>query len=221
MAHGAQISFHPSRASQRIGIAVAVALHAAAGGALLAYEPARSALLAVAPIMVSLVTPPRQETRQPEPTPPKPKPVVKPRPQPKPPEPLPIITAPVETPSPSPIVVPPPPPPPPAPVPIVVAPPAPPIVTAPIFAADYLDNPPPPYPSLARRAGEQGRVVLRVLVNPGGSADEVEIRTSSGHRRLDESARDTVRRWRFVPAKRGDEPVSAWVLIPISFRLEG
>ncbi len=219
MAHGAQISFHPSRASQRIGVAVAVALHAAAGGALLAYEPARSALLAVAPIMVSLVTPPRQETKQPEPTPPKPRPVVKPRP--KPPEPLPIITAPLEIPAPSPIVVPPPPPPPPPePAPVVVAPP-PPIITAPIFAADYLDNPAPPYPALARRAGEQGRVVLRVLVNPSGNADEVEIRTSSGHRRLDESARDTVRRWRFIPAKRGDDPVPAWVLIPISFRLEG
>ena len=218
MAHGAQFTFHPSRASQRIGLAVAVALHAVAGTALLTYEPARSALLAVAPIMVSLVTPPKPEVKA-EPTPPKPKPVIQPRP--KPPEPLPIITAPVETPSPSPIVVPPPPPPPPPePTPVVVAPP-PQIITAPIFAADYLDNPAPPYPSLARRAGEQGRVVLRVPVSPSGKADEVEIRTSSGHRRLDESARDTVRRWRFVPAKRGDEAVSAWVLIPISFRLEG
>jgi len=219
MANGAPI-FHPSRASQRIGMAVAVALHAAGGAALLAYEPARSALLAVAPIMVSLVTPPKPEVKA-EPTPPRPKPVIQPRP--KPPEPLPIIAAPIETPSPSPVIVPPPPPPPPPPpepAPVVVAPP-PPLITAPIFAADYLDNPPPPYPALARRAGEQGRVVLRVLVNPSGKADEVEIRTSSGHRRLDESARDTVRRWRFIPAKRGDEPASAWVLIPISFRLEG
>ena len=94
-------------------------------------------------------------------------------------------------------------------------------MTAPIFAADYLDNPAPYYPALSRRAGEQGRVVLRVLVNPAGGADEVEVRTSSGHPRLDQSARDTVRRWRFIPAKRGDESVPAWVLIPISFRLEG
>lgn len=216
MGRTAQI-FHPSRTSQRIGMAAAVALHAVGGAALLAYEPARSALLAVAPIMVSLVTPPKPEVK--EPTPPKPKPAIQPRP--KPPEPLPIITAPIETPSPSPIILPPPPPPPPPePAPVVVAPP-PPLITAPIFAADYLDNPAPPYPSLARRAGEQGRVVLRVLVSPSGKADEVEIRTSSGHRRLDESARDTVRRWRFIPAKRGDEPVQAWVLIPISFRLEG
>jgi protein TonB len=123
----------------------------------------------------------------------------------------------VEAPSPSPILAPPPPPPEPAPV--AAAPEA--AITAPIFAADYLDNPPPMYPTLSRRVGEQGRVVLRVLVNPEGRADDVEIRSSSGHFRLDEAARETVRRWRFVPAKRGDQPVPAWVLIPISFRLAG
>ena len=220
MGHCAQIASRPSRTPQRIGATIAIALHAAAGVALISYEPARSALLAMAPIMVSLVSPPKPEAKPPAPKPPKPKSVVKPLP-PKPPEPLPLITAPIEAPSP---VIAPPPPPPPEPAPVVVAPVVvapPPVVTAPIFAADYLDNPAPPYPSLARRAGEQGRVVLRVLVSPGGKADAVEIRTSSGHRRLDESARDTVRRWRFIPAKRGDEPVQAWVLIPISFRLEG
>jgi protein TonB len=219
MAHSAPIGFRASRAPQRIGATIAIALHAVAGVALITYEPARSALLAMAPIMVSLVSPPRPEAKPPAPTPPKPKPVVKPLP--KPPEPLPLVTAPLEAPSPSPIVVPPPPPaPPPEPVPapVVVAPP---VITAPIFAADYLDNPTPYYPVLARRAGEQGRVVLRVLVNPAGKADEVEIRTSSGYPRLDQSARDTVRRWRFIPAKRGEEPVPAWVLIPISFSLEG
>ena len=216
MANGAQIGLQPPRAAQRTGAIVAVALHAVVGAAILTYEPARSALLAVAPIMVSLVSPPRPQAKPPV-EPPKPKPVI--RPQPKPPEPLPIITAPIEAPSPSPVLVaPPPPPPPPEPAPLAA--PAP-VITAPIFAADYLDNPAPYYPQLARRAGEQGRVVLRVLVNPAGKADEVEIRTSSGHPRLDESARDTVRRWRFVPAKRGDTPVPAWVLIPISFSLEG
>ena len=205
-----QIGIRSARAAQRTGALVAVALHAIVGAALLTYEPARSALLTMAPIMVSLVAPPRPEAKPPVEAP-RPRPVV--RPQPKPPEPLPLVAAPVEAPSPSPVVVPPPP----EPEPVAAAPA---VVTAPIFAADYLDNPAPYYPVLARRAGEQGRVVLRVLVSPAGRADEVEIRTSSGYPRLDESARSTVRRWRFVPAKRGDEPVSAWVLIPISFRLE-
>ena len=67
---------------------------------------------------------------------------------------------------------------------------------------------------------EQGRVVLRVLVSRAGSPAQVELRASSGFARLDESALETVRGWKFVPARRGEEPVEAWVLIPISFRLE-
>ena len=94
-------------------------------------------------------------------------------------------------------------------------------LTEPIFNADYLENPAPAYPAISRRSGEQGKVTLRVLVNPTGRAADVQVRTSSGSARLDEAARATVLRWKFVPAKRGDEAVAAWVLIPISFRLEG
>lgn len=211
-----------SPAPQRIGALVAVAMHLAAGVALLAFEPSRQALFAAVPIMVDLITPPRIEPKpQPPveiPPPPRPKPVVKPVI--KRPDPPPVAAAPVEAPSPVEVAPPPPAPPPPAPAPMVAV--APPVieVTAPIFTADYLENPPPPYPGMSRRLGEQGRVVLRVLVNAGGSADEVQVRESSGHARLDNAARTTVRDWRFVPAKRGDTPVPAWVLIPISFRLE-
>ena len=76
-------------------------------------------------------------------------------------------------------------------------------------------------PSLSRRLGETGRVVLRVLVTTGGAAERVELRTSSGSTRLDTSALETVQRWKFIPAKLGDTPVSAWVLVPIVFTLEG
>ena len=47
----------------RVGAAAAIGLHLLAGAALVAYEPARSALPAAAPIMVSLVTAPRVETK--------------------------------------------------------------------------------------------------------------------------------------------------------------
>lgn len=209
---------------RKTGALAALALHALVGLALLNYEPARSALVAAAPIMVDLITPPRVEPRPDPPVemPPKPKPVARLRP--KPPEPLPVITA-VE--APSPIVAPAPPPEPPATpeppaLPAVVAPaPAPVPVTPPLFNADYLRNPPPAYPPLSRRLGEEGRVVLRVLVSPGGEAAEVQLRSSSGYARLDEAAREIVRRWKFVPAKRGEHPVAAWVLIPVSFKLEG
>jgi protein TonB len=93
---------------------------------------------------------------------------------------------------------------------------APPLVL-PLFNADYLDNPQPIYPAMSRRQGETGRVLLRVYVSADGKAERVELKTSSGFERLDQSAREAVTRWRFVPARRGSEQVAAWVLVPISF----
>lgn len=93
--------------------------------------------------------------------------------------------------------------------------------TPPSFNADYLRNPAPRYPPLARRMGEQGKVVLRVLVSAAGDAAKVEVRTSSGSDVLDDAALDAVKRWRFVPARQGEQPVDAWVLVPITFTLQG
>lgn len=68
--------------------------------------------------------------------------------------------------------------------------------------------------------GEEGKVMLRVSVTPQGTAAEVQIHTSSGSPRLDESAQKTVRNWKFIPAKQGDTAVQSWVLVPIIFKLE-
>lgn len=87
----------------------------------------------------------------------------------------------------------------------------------PIFNADYLQNPPPQYPTMSRRFGEKGRVLLHVLVSAAGRAERVEINISSGFERLDLAAREAVSGWRFVPARCGDEHVAAWVLVPVSF----
>ena len=88
------------------------------------------------------------------------------------------------------------------------------------FEADYLRNPAPPYPQMSRRMGEEGKVILRVRVTPEGTAGNVEVRTSSGSQRLDDSALRTVRNWRFIPAKRGATAIESWVLVPIIFKLE-
>ena len=88
------------------------------------------------------------------------------------------------------------------------------------FDADYLHNPAPPYPPQARRMNEEGKVILRVEVSAEGRAENIEIKTSSGSARLDESALRTVRSWRFIPAKRGETAVSSWVQVPIIFKLE-
>ena len=86
--------------------------------------------------------------------------------------------------------------------------------------ADYLRNPAPAYPAVSRRLRETGRVLLRVTVSAEGDARSVEIEQGSGHARLDEAARRAVAGWRFVPARRGDVPVVASVLVPIVFRLD-
>jgi protein TonB len=92
-------------------------------------------------------------------------------------------------------------------------------VTPPAFNAGYLNNPPPDYPPLSRRMHEEGKVILRVFVSEQGLPSQVEIRTSSGYTRLDDVALSTVRQWKFIPARRGEMPVAAWVLVPISFTL--
>ena len=94
-------------------------------------------------------------------------------------------------------------------------------VTPPAFNAAYLHNPPPVYPLVARRNGEQGTVTLRVLVTREGAPAQVSVEKTSGSGHLDHAALETVRTWRFVPARRGMEPIEAWVLVPIVFRLEG
>jgi protein TonB len=92
---------------------------------------------------------------------------------------------------------------------------------SPSFNAAYLDNPAPKYPSVSRRLGEQGLVLLRVQVTADGAAESVELQTGSGSNRLDQAALEAVKKWRFVPAKRGEQSVSASVVVPVRFSLEG
>ncbi|MGD9895820.1 MAG: energy transducer TonB [Candidatus Methylacidiphilaceae bacterium] len=85
---------------------------------------------------------------------------------------------------------------------------------------DYLRNPPPPYPEECRCRGEQGTVVLKVLVSPRGAAESVAVSRSSGFGPLDRAALDAVRRWRFRAATMGGVPVQSYVVVPIRFLLE-
>ncbi|RJF92677.1 energy transducer TonB [Noviherbaspirillum saxi] len=78
----------------------------------------------------------------------------------------------------------------------------------------------PEYPvgSLTRK--ESGTVLLRVLVNRGGTVDRLELIKSSGYVELDESARLAVSTWKFTRSK--EETVrnaTTWVQVPIKFEL--
>ncbi len=100
------------------------------------------------------------------------------------------------------------------------APPSPPAVQLPSSNADYLQNPKPAYPSLSRRLGEQGKVVVRVLIGANGQPQKAELRQSSGFDRLDQAALSTVMKWRYVPGKRGGVAEDMWFSVPINFVLE-
>jgi protein TonB len=207
------------RGARYAGLAGAVLFHAVLIIVLLQYAPVRRSIAHMAPIMVSVITP------LPEAPPPPPKLVIarKPLPAEVPPpvaihEPPPVVSESVAV---SPITLPPAPPP--APTTVAestIAPEAPPVIP-PHFNADYLQNPAPAYPPLARRMKEQGRVLIRVLVSVDGLPERIELKTSSGFARLDHSALETIRNWKFVPARQGGEKVAAWVVVPIAFTLDG
>jgi len=194
----------------------------------------------VVPVMaISQAEPPPPPPKPPEPVkppeppkltpPPKtPQPVLTPPPTPQPPapatpEPPAVLAAPTAAPTAPAVQAAPPAPPPPAP-PAPPAPPPPPAAPAkfemPSSKADYLHNPPPDYPRMSKRLGEQGKVVLKVLIGTDGTPQKVELVTSSGFERLDKSAMDAAMRWRYVPGKRGGVPEAMWYQVPIQFTLE-
>lgn len=186
-----------------------------------------AALIAPEPLPMTAPEPPKEQPRiEPEP----PKPLKQPRPQRKETA-LPVLAAASDAPSAASVA--PQPPAPPEPVAIDAAParPSPPSaapdsapsaapVIPPRFDAAYLQNPAPTYPPMAKRQNQTGRVVLRVTVSAEGLPTNVVVITSSGYELLDQAAVDVVRnRWKFVPAKRGDQAVAGQADVPLSFRL--
>lgn len=94
------------------------------------------------------------------------------------------------------------------------------VLEAPRFNVAYLNNPPPAYPLAARRRGSEGKVMIRAEVQADGSCSRVELKKTSGYDLLDQAALEAVKKWRFVPAKKGSQAISAWVEVPITFKLE-
>lgn len=84
---------------------------------------------------------------------------------------------------------------------------------------DLSQNAPPTYPSLAIQRGWEGTVMLRIWVDETGNVTKVQVARSSGHRILDGAAATAVRRWKAIPAREGDQPVSTVELLPLRFKL--
>jgi len=202
--------------------AVAV-LHVCGLCALLPPQEVRAERAEPPPLFVSFIA-----------APPAPRPAAAPPPEAKPVKPLHqqrLLSTPQAT-TPSPMLTPPEPEPEPEPepapaTPVAAASPAQPVpetagvaAIPPNFIAAYLDNPPPVYSQLSRRLRESGTVLLRVRVSVEGRSEQVGIEQGSGFERLDQAAVEAVRRWRFVPAKQGEQAIAASVIVPINFRLD-
>jgi protein TonB len=78
----------------------------------------------------------------------------------------------------------------------------------------------PVYPPASRRAGEQGTVMLRVLVDERGRPGDISVLKSSGFPKLDQAALDGVRKWTFKPAKNGSTPILSWTRVQVKFELK-
>jgi protein TonB len=75
----------------------------------------------------------------------------------------------------------------------------------------------PAYPDLAREAGVDGTVMLRVLVGKDGRVKDVHVDRSVAL--LDEAAVAAARQWVFTPALSNGHPVMVWVAVPVRFSL--
>jgi len=91
---------------------------------------------------------------------------------------------------------------------------------APGATLQYLSAPAPAYPRTALAGRLQGTVLLQVRVDAEGRPAAVDIARSSGHRVLDQAARQQVlQHWRFRPAMQDGQRVEAIGLVPVAFSL--
>lgn len=201
-------------------VAAVAGLHAALAWGLWQVREVREAVADVAPMFVSLVAPAAA---------PQPMPAMPPAPpQKRPPAAKPLVAAAQAAEQTPPFTAPPPEPVPQPAAPAAVTPAA---VTAapaavvapkniPSSAVQYLEPPNLVYPRASRRAGESGRVVLRVYIDEAGLPRQVQISQSSGFARLDEAAAAAVLKARFKPYSDNGQPTPGWALVPVTFDLE-
>lgn len=96
---------------------------------------------------------------------------------------------------------------------------------APLSSNELIDYQPeiltwakPAYSEEARRAGLEGTVVVKVLLNECGEVIQAEIQTGV-HKMLDDAALSAGMKCRFSPGRRQGVPVKAYMALPFSFKL--
>ncbi len=215
----ASSSYSSPPASRLIGIGLVVLLHAAIIYALVTGLAHRAVEVIRAPIETRIIAAAKPEPPQPAPPPPlqlaPPPPVVVPPPEINIEKPPPPARSAAITPPPPVRPVAPPPVPAPAPAPVPAAAPA---RVMPRIDANHSRQ--PEYPAASRRLGEQGSVVLQVLVDTDGRVIDSKLLQSSGYDRLDQAALAGVRSdYRFVPGTVGGKPQQMWYTFKFTWKL--
>jgi general secretion pathway protein A len=83
----------------------------------------------------------------------------------------------------------------------------------------FLNKPEPEYPAVARRLGWEGTVTLLMELLPDGTVGEASVVASSNYPLLDETAKQTVKKWTHIPMRRDGIPVTQWVTQNLPFKL--
>ncbi len=200
----AQSSYQPS-GSRLVGIGFVVLLHIAIIYALVTALAHRSVEVARAPIETKIIDQAPQEKAELPPPPPKL------APPPPPFIPLPEIN--VQTPPPAqstaPTVI------------TTVKPP----VAAPVRVMPRIDaqhSREPEYPPQSRRLGEQGSLVLQVLIGVDGRVVQSKLVQSSGFDRLDQAALEGIKNdYRFFPGTIDGAPQPMWFTFKFTWKLRG
>jgi protein TonB len=84
----------------------------------------------------------------------------------------------------------------------------------------YQPDADPYYPSFSKRAGEQGEVVVRLIIDETGIVEEVALLRSSGFTRLDRAAEQIGKRYRFKPYSVNGNPARISTNLLIKFNLK-
>lgn len=79
--------------------------------------------------------------------------------------------------------------------------------------------PRPKYPTIARRRGWEGTVLLELTIDASGAVTDVTVKESSGRNALDRAAVSRAETWQFEPALRNGEAIVDTLEVPVTFAL--
>ncbi|MBN8840358.1 MAG: TonB family protein [Sphingomonadales bacterium] len=102
----------------------------------------------------------------------------------------------------------------------IIDPPAkPPVMIDPAIDQRYAREFQPAYPAGEQRLGNEGKVVIRVLVGTDGRVKQVERVSAPSEAFWQTTERQALSRWRFRPATRDGVPVEAWRTMTVRFEI--